>query len=173
RGRLYWFYGDTSRLSYALGNFSMSGATTELPDKIDPSAGFNLKYFAGRDGFARAMAPLKGEGVVWLFGVVVLPDESRRERMLAYYQRRRGLGPVLENGFVVYNDDNDAFEKRKTVALEPAIIPQGYPFRVQDGQTYFYFTAPYPAVRVKADWKSYLDLASYEGYTCLKLGTRY
>ena len=36
RGKLYWFYGDTDRLSYALGNFAMSGATTELPEKIDP-----------------------------------------------------------------------------------------------------------------------------------------
>ena len=29
RGRLYWFYGDTCRLSYALGGFAMTGATTE------------------------------------------------------------------------------------------------------------------------------------------------
>ena len=84
-GKLYWFYGDTNRLSYALGNFSMSGATTALPDKIDPSVGFNLKYFAGKDGFVRAMAPLDGEGVVWLFGVGVLPDTTGRERMLAYF----------------------------------------------------------------------------------------
>ena len=65
RGRLYWFYGDTSKLSYALGNFSMTGATTELPDRIDPSVGFNLKYFAGKDGFVKPMAPMEGEGVVW------------------------------------------------------------------------------------------------------------
>jgi hypothetical protein len=182
RGKLYWFYGDTNRLSYALGNFSMSAATTDLPDKIDPAVGFNLKYFVGKDGFARPMVNVKGEGVVWLFGLVVLPEESRadanahspRERMLAYYQRRRGLGPVLENGFVAYNDGTDAFDKLKTVPLEPSIIPQGYPFRVKEGTTeYIYFTAPYPAVRVKSDWMSYLDLASYEGYTCLKTGTRF
>lgn len=77
---LYWFYGDTVRLSYALGNFSMTGATTDLPARLDPSAGFTLKYFAGKDGFARAMAPLEGEGVVWLFGAVMIPDESGQER---------------------------------------------------------------------------------------------
>jgi hypothetical protein len=175
RGKLYWFYGDTNRLAYALGNFSMTGATTELPEKIDPSVGFDLKYFTGRDGFARPMAPIGGEGVVWLFGLVVLPDESGRERMLAYYQRRRGLEAVLENGFVVYDDKKDVFEKLKTVALDPPIIPTGYPFRVKekDGTEFIYFTAPYPALRVRADWKSYLDLASYEGYTCLKPGARY
>jgi hypothetical protein len=175
RGKLYWLYGDTNRLSYALGNFSMSGATTALPEKIDPAVGFNLKYFAGRDGFARAMAPLPGEGVVWLHGLVVVPDPSGRERMLAYFQRRRGLGPVLENGFVVYNDAKDVFEKLENVALDPPIFPRGYPFRVKhtDGTEYVYFTAPYPALRVQALWKAYLDLSSYEGYTCLKPGTRY
>jgi hypothetical protein len=174
RGKLYWFYGDTSRLSYALGNFSMTGATTPLPGQIDPSAGFDLKYSVGKDGFVRPMVPIKGPGVVWLFGLVVLPDESGRERMLAYFQRRRGLGNVLENGFVVYDDQKEAFQKLKTVGLEGPLFPRGYPFRVKDGGTeYIYFTAPYPALRVKADWKSYLDLASYEGYTCLKPGTRY
>jgi hypothetical protein len=174
RGKLYWFYGDTSRLSYALGGFSMTGATTKLPDQINPEVGFDLMYFTGKDGFARAMCPIRGEGVVWLFGLVVLPDESGRERMLAYYQRRRGLGAVLENGFVVYNDQKEVFEKLKGVPLNPALYPTGYPFRVKEGDTeYLYFTWPYPALRVKADWKSYLDLGAYEGYTCLKTGTRY
>ncbi|HEV3085257.1 MAG TPA: hypothetical protein VGY66_36215 [Gemmataceae bacterium] len=174
-GKLYWFYGDTNRLSYALGNFSMSGATTDLPDKIDPSFGFNLKYFTARDGFAKAMAPMAGEGVVWLSGLVVIPDECGRMRLLAYFQRRRGLGAVLENGFVVYNDAKEVFEKLQNVTLDPPIFPQGYSFRVKtdDGTDYVYFTAPYPALRVKALEKSYLDLASYEGYTCLKPGTRY
>jgi hypothetical protein len=175
RGKLYWFYGDTNRLSYALGNFSMTGATTDLPEKIDPAVGFDLKYFAGKDGFARPMAPIGGEGVVWLFGLVVLPGESGRERMLAYFQRRRGLGAVLENGFVAFDDEMETFGKIKDVALDPPIYPTGYPFRVKhdDGAEYVYFTAPYPALRVKADEKSYLDLASYEGYTCLKAGTRF
>ncbi len=174
-GKLYWFYGDTSRLRYALGNFSMAGATTDLPEKIDPSVGFDLHYFAGPDGFARPMAPIGGEGVVWLSGLVVLPDASGRERMLAYYQRRRGLGAVLENGFVVYQDEKEVFEKLREVVLSPPILPQGYPFRARrgDGAEHVYFTAPYPAVRVQADWESYLDLSTYEGYTCLKPGTHH
>src|SRR5260370_4250321 len=49
RGKLYWLYGDTSRLSYALGNFAMSGATTALPDQIDPPVGDNLKYFIAKN----------------------------------------------------------------------------------------------------------------------------
>lgn len=174
RGKVYWFHGDTGRLSYALGNFATSGATTDAPEKIDPEVGINLTYFTAKDGFSRPMAPMKGEGVVWLSGVVVLPDESGRERMLAYFQRRRGLGAVLENGFVEYDDEGERFKKVQTVALDPPIVPTGHPFRVErDGTDYVYFTAPYPALRVKADRASYSDLASYEGYTCLKPGTRF
>ncbi|GAC1334942.1 MAG: DUF4185 domain-containing protein [Isosphaeraceae bacterium] len=175
RGKLYWFYGDTNRLSYALGNFSMSGATTDAPDKIDPAVGFNLKYFVGKDGFVRAMAPMKGDGVVWLFGLVVLPSEKGGERMFAFFQRRQGLGAVLENGFVIYDDATQSFKKLKTLPLDPPIFPQGYPFvaKTGDGVPYLYFTAPYPALRVKADEPSYLNPTAYEGYTCLKPGTRY
>ena len=68
KGKLYWFYGDTGRLAYALGNFAMAGATTDLPEKLDPDAGIDLRYFTGPDGFAKRMAPMEGEGVVWLFG---------------------------------------------------------------------------------------------------------
>jgi len=173
RNKLYWFYGDTSRLSYGLGNFAMSGATTELPEKIDPSMGLNLKYFVGKDGFSRPMAPMEGEGVVWLSGVVVIPDELGRERMVAWFQRRRGLGAVLENGFVVYNDEKEVFEKLKAYPIDLPIIPQGYPFRAKNDAAYIYFTVPYPALRVSADWRSCLDLGAYEGFTCLKPGTRY
>ena len=172
RGKLYWFYGDTCKASYALGNFSMSGATTALPDQLDPSTGFDLTYFTNADGAMRAMAPMQGEGVVWLYGVVVIPDQNGRERMFAYYQRRRGLGAVLENGFVAYNDEKEQFEKLKTVALNPPMFPQVFPFTVTNNAGKFiYFTAPYPALRVKAD--SYLDLSAYEGFTCLKARTRF
>ena len=81
----------------------------------------------------------------------------------------------MENGFVVYNDDKQQFEKLKTTTIDAPLFPTGYPFRVKqaDGSEYVYFTAPYPVLRVRADWNSYLDIASYEGYTCLKHGTRY
>ena len=59
-GKLFWFYGDTLRASYSLGNYQMTGATSVLPDKIDPSVGFDLHYFIREDGFARPVAPMKG-----------------------------------------------------------------------------------------------------------------
>ena len=43
---LYWFWGDTERVSYPLGNFSASGATSELPGRggLDPNVGVDLTY---------------------------------------------------------------------------------------------------------------------------------
>lgn len=174
RGKLYWFYGDTLKVSYALGNFAMTGATTELPAQIDPAVGFRLNYFTGKDGFVRPMAPMAGEGVVWFFGMTVLPDPAGRERLLAFFQRRRGLGAVLENGFVIYNDATESFEKLTNSPMNPALFPHVYSSRVsREGTNYLYFNNPYPALRVKEEWASYLDLSKYEGYTCLKRGTRY
>jgi hypothetical protein len=173
--KIYWFYGDTSRLSYGLGNFAMSGATTDSPGKLDPSVGFDLKYFTDQDGFAKRMAPMQGEGVVWLSGLIALAEPAGNERLLAWFQRRQGLGAVLENGFVAYDDAKELFDKLKTNPVDPPLYPTGYPFRVKPANQpeYIYFTAPYPALRVKADWTSYLDLSAYEGYTCLKPVTRY
>lgn len=172
RDRIYWFYGDTNKLSYALGNFSTSGATSPPPGKTDPSVGVDLTYFVDKSGFSRPMAPIKGEGVVWIGGVAVLPDESGRERMLAFFDRRRGLGAVLESGFVIYNDDSETFEKAADVPVERIYSPTGQTTRVKrDGVDYVYFTAPYPWIRVKADVRSYIDFSAYEVYTCLKPGT--
>lgn len=173
RGKLYWFYGDTSRLSYGLGNFAMSGATSDSPDKLNPEVGIDLHYFTGSDGFVRAMSPIQGEGVVWLSCPVALADSSGLERMAAWFDRRRGLGAVLENGFVIYNDSLDQFEKTKTCPLNPAIIPQGQPFRVEGDSTNLYFMAAYPALRVRASLEAYMDTTVYEGFTCLKAGTRF
>jgi hypothetical protein len=174
RGKTYWFYGDTGRLAYALGNFAMAGATSDAPEKLDPERGIALKYFTGPDGFARRMAPREGPGVVWLFGLSVLPDASGADRMVAYFQRKPGLEGTTEEGFMAYNDAAEVFEKIVDVPVGPAIAPAGYPSRMRlDGADYVVFTAPYPAIRVKADWTSYIDVNQYEGYTPLKPGTRY
>src|SRR6185369_9383779 len=47
RGRIYWFWGDTERVSYPLGNFAASGATSELPGRggLDHGIGVELTYF--------------------------------------------------------------------------------------------------------------------------------
>jgi hypothetical protein len=179
RGQIHWFWGDTSRAAYPLGQFNTSGAVSDLPEKggLKPGVGVNLKYFAEK-GFSRPMAPMKEKGPVWIEGVVVLndgsPERQGHERMLCHFSRMKDLGTRLERGLMVYNDEKNIFEKSVSVPLDAVLAPSGHATRVKlDGQEYFYFSGPYPAVRVKADWKSVRDLNQYEAYTCLAQGTRY
>ena len=60
RGKIHWFWGDTNRPRYPLGNFDVSGATSVLPGQggLDPGRGVDLRYFVGEEKFARKMGVL-------------------------------------------------------------------------------------------------------------------
>ena len=174
RGKLYWFWGDTNRASYPLGQFAMSGATSEPPDRggLDPAVGVDLTYFVGDEGFSRKMAPLPRPGMVWLDAFVTVPDESGRERLVAHYSLMKSLSDRLEHGLMVYHDEKEVFEPLVRLADDVRLHPEGQATRVTVGdQAYWYFAQPYPFVRVKADWKSLLDPAAYEAFTCLAAGS--
>ena len=178
RGKIYWVWGDTSQPRYPLGLFRTSGATSQLPGKggLRAGVGVDLTYFVGADGFSRAMAPLpeSPDGPVWIDGLLTVNDETGRERMLCTYSRIKPPFQRVERGLMAYNDKEDIFEKIMSVPLDAPLAPAGHPLRAtSEGQDYFYFPNPYPASRVKADWKSLHDLSAYEGYTCLAQGTRY
>src|SRR5207237_637090 len=115
KDKIFWFWGDTSRAAYPLGQFNTSGATSDLPTKggLDPSVGINYTYFA-KDGFSRPMAPLKEHGPVWLGGVLVVNDDAGNPRMLAHFSRMKDLGTRLERGLMLYNDDKQIFERFKS-----------------------------------------------------------
>ena len=87
RGKIYWFWGDTNKPSYPLGNFHVPGATSSLPAEggLDPDVGVNLKYFVGKDGFAKPTAQMPGKGPTWIDGVVTVRDREGRERLFAKY----------------------------------------------------------------------------------------
>ena len=84
-GKIHWFWGDTNRPDYPLGNFHVPGATSELPGQggLEPEVGVNLSYFVDDQGFARPTAPMPGEGPTWISGLIVLKDRDGRERMFA------------------------------------------------------------------------------------------
>lgn len=63
------------------------------------------------------MVPFKEEGMIWLDGLLVLPDEQGRERLVAHYSRMKSLTERLEHGLVVFNDEREEFEKLVTFAL--------------------------------------------------------
>lgn len=176
RGKLRWFWGDTGRIGGPLGHFAMAGAVSEMPGEggLDPGVGVDLTYFVGKDGFSRPMMDVPGDGVKWAGGFMVLKDEAGRERMVCMYTRSKGLAPALERAMAVYNDERDVFEKVKELDLKGPLFPDGQPVRhTVGGQEYFYFPAPYPMTRVRADWKSVMDMKQYEAYTPLVAGGRY
>ncbi len=171
KGRIFWLWGDTMRMSYPLGNFRTACAWSELPGKggLPPSQGADLHYYVGKDGFAKPMCPLDGkEGVVWLFGLCVVRDDAGAEKLVAHYARRAGLEKVFEHGIAVFDDGKEIFERAATLPLEEKWrFPRGRATPVRDGETdYIYFGDAGLCIRVRATLRDVLDPASYEAWTC-------
>jgi len=183
RDKLYWFWGDTQKTSYTLGQFGTSGATSELPGKgrLDPAVGVNLKYFVDKTGFSRPMVDLapgsreKPPGAVWIGGLMTAQDDSGVNRLVATYSRVKDLGTLLERGLLIYNDEHEMFEKWKEIGKDEPLYPNGRPVKTAGdaGADYFYFPVPYAVIRVPAKWSAIGNLHEYEALTCLKAGTRY
>ena len=164
--RIHWFWGDTDRLSYPLGNFSASGATSALPGQggLPPAVGIDLTYFVGVDGFVAPMCPDFGPGLQWIESVFVLPDESGRERLMARVSSQKGLEPAYAWHLAVWNDTRHHFEKRITWPLRDG-HDSAHPFRATAHGTDYLFL--YPDLRVAARWDAVTNLARYEAFTCL------
>jgi hypothetical protein len=112
--------------------------------------------------------------LVWLDGVMTIPDEDGRERLVAHYSQMKDLGTRLEHGLVVFDDQTDTFVKAAEFGLgEGWRFPQGHPARMTEGGEYCLFPAPYPVVRVRAGLKHAKTPAAYEAFTCLEPGSRY
>ncbi len=177
RGRIFWLWGDTMRMAYPLGNFRTACAWSELSIQsgpgakggLPPSQGADLHYYVGKDGFAKEMCPLeRKEGVVWLFGLCVVRDDSGAEKLVAHYARRGGLEKVFEHGIAVFNDEKEIFERAATLPLdEKWRYPRGRATHVNEGGTdYVYFGDAGLCMRVPARFKDVIDPASYEAWTC-------
>ncbi|MGP0065286.1 MAG: hypothetical protein ACLQGP_17000 [Isosphaeraceae bacterium] len=178
RGKIHWFWGDTNRPDYPLGNFHVPGATSERPGQggLDPDAGVDLSYYLDDKGFARPTAPLPGEGPTWLSGLVVLTDREGRERMFANYVKVRKQLEIYQHGLVEFHPETRRFEKVMQFpdpGVHPGDYPSGHPFLYQDrGVEYVYYANPYPLIRVPADPEQLKDPLAFESFTCLKPGTR-
>jgi len=173
--KLHWFWGDTNRPSYPLGNFHVPFATSLLPDVggLDPELGVNLTYAVGKNGFAKEAAKMAGKGPTWIDGLVVLPDENRRSRLLAQYVKIKAPLTVYERGVVQFDDERQQFGHRAMFPKDAPLYPHGHPFlyRADDRHEYVYFAGGMPLVRVRANVAGYLDSSRYETYTFLQPGT--
>lgn len=168
KGKLFWFWGDTERAGYPLGQFGTSGAWS--PPPADPAKGVELTYWVGPDGFSRRMIEVPApEGPVWIDALMLVPDEGGVERLLAHYIVVKALGDVRRRGLCVWDEKAERFGPLAAFDVEEPLHPRGQP--VRDGD-FLYFPSPYARVRVKADWASVRDPRRYEAFTCLKPGSR-
>lgn len=170
RGRISWFWGDTSRAAYPLGLFRTTAATTPPPDPNgDVLSELRYDYLTGDDGFVRTAIPLpdRPEGVVWIDGVCTVPDETGEDRLVCHYSRREGLAKQLDHGVAVWNDAAGVFRSASTLPNDetwrhPSTHPIWYK---EDGTGWLLFGAPAPNVRVPATLAAVLDPARYESFT--------
>jgi hypothetical protein len=175
RGKVYWFWGDTSRPAYPLGNFEVPGATSELPGHggLDPEAGADLSYFLDREGFAKPTARMPGKGPTWLTGLVPLPDGDGHERLYASYVKVEPPLKVYARGLALWDDAKEEFEQLAEVDMKAPAFPAGHAFRhPEDGVEYAFFAHPFPLTRVRATAEHFRRPDDWEAYTCLKEGSR-
>lgn len=163
RDQLYWFWGDTNRVSYPLGNFKVSGATSSMLE--DPDKGIDLHYFAQKN-FCKSLCPFAKRGVVWIESVVVLKDNTNRERLIAQFEELKDLATVLQRGLVIFDDENNVFKPLTVFHLQD-LYPRGHPFRATvNGEEYLFFAhphpQPFPNVRVKATLQDIQKPERYE-----------
>jgi hypothetical protein len=175
RGKLRWFWGDTNQVAYLLGNYNVPGATSPLVSsgELIPERGVNFDYFVGEKGFAKAVCQMPGEGPTWIGGLAVLPDATGRERMLTGYVKIKAPMTVYRRGIAEWNDETDVFDRVRDFEPEVPLAPDGHTLMHRDGEAdYVYFSSAAPLVRVKATAETYQDLAQYEAFTCLALGSK-
>ena len=172
--RLYWFMGDTSRLRYPLGNFHTSGAWTALPGSggFDPSAGIDLHYWTDKEGFSRGMCPLDGTDgpyLVWIDGVINVPDATGKEHLVTHYEKMRTLGKRLGHGLAAWDESKAVFEPVLQLPdQESWRFVLGHPFRSTTPEgDYIYSGDNFPNTRVRARYEEVIDPSKYEAFTCI------
>ncbi|HEX3152196.1 MAG TPA: hypothetical protein VHR66_29250 [Gemmataceae bacterium] len=170
RGKLHWFWGDTLRPSYPLGNFHVPGATSALPGKggLDPDVGIDLTYFVDDKGFAKKTCEMPGKGPTWLTSLVVLPGPDGRERMYGTFVKVEPPLKLYSRGLAVWDDDKRQFEKIRDIDMAAPIFPMGHATRHGD---HVYFAHPYPLTRMPATGEAFADPNAWETFTPLKDGS--
>ena len=175
RGELFWLWGDTNRAQHPLGNFFVAAARVKLPGKggLDPSVGVDFEYFWNEaTNFTKEMCRISQESKpIWLDSLLVVKDESGRDRLMARFARTGADLIAVDQGLVIYNDEKEVFEHYKTFPLGENRIVMNHQLRaVVGGVEYFYGVSPYPWIRVPATFAGVGNPEAYEVFTCLTAG---
>jgi hypothetical protein len=167
---IYWFWGDTNRAGYPLGNFHVPGASSKLPDKggLAPHIGVDLAYFLNEKGVAKQTCKMPGRGPTWLDCLMKIEGQGKSVRLFAMYMKVEAPLHIYERGIVEFNLATQNWEHRITFPDSQIIVPHGHPFKHRDADGwFFYFAGGMPNTRVPATVKDILDPTRYQAYTCL------
>lgn len=125
--KTHWFWGDTNHMSYPLGNFETSGATSCAPTAADPEAclspdvAIDLTYFTVQDPstggvFTKKMAPFDtqlGSLPTWIGSVSVIPDVGEHSidgvAMTMLFQKPNHDFSTAAIGAAVWNPEQQNF----------------------------------------------------------------
>jgi len=177
RGEVFWIWGDTLRASYPLGHFKTSAAVSALPpDGLDPDRGIDLRYFTRpEDGFARPVADIADEGLIWISGLVTVPGQDGEELLGQYAEiagEGQGAWSEAGTGMVRWDPVAERFDELVRHEDLPA-MPKGTAFVEGD---HVYFTdvegdpSRFQVVRIPANVGSFADPSTYETWTATSPG---
>ncbi len=174
RGKLYWFWGDTTLARYPLGIFDGTGATTPVqPAALQPPLRLALDYFSDAKGMPRGIAPMAGSGPTWVAGMASLPDRTGTPRLVCSYMKIKGHLDAYEWSLAVWHEEKLVFEKLKTVwtksdaAPKAPPVPEGHAVAWQDaaGKDWLLFGNPLPRLRCPATFEAWQDARTWEVLT--------
>lgn len=168
RGRLFWIWGDTTRPGYPLGHFRTAGAVSPLPGAggLDPERGVDLDYFVNDDGFSRPLAPAEtvpGDGLIWLSGLVSVPDAEGEPRLFALFGHHASLEERTRFGMVAWDEDEARFEEAVVFDGPDARYPRENAWlETVGGRRWVYYHDP---ARIPARAEAMTDPRTYEAFS--------
>lgn len=172
RGKLFWFWGDTTLAKYPLGIFDGTGATTPVRPtvKLEPPLNFPLAYFTNAAGAPRGVAPMPGKGPTWVTGLASLPDKTGTPHLVCAYMKIKPPLEAYEWSLATWNGEKNIFEKLKTVWTKSDAtpkappIPEGHPVSWKDaaGKDWLLFGNPFPTLRCPATFEAWQDAKTWE-----------
>jgi hypothetical protein len=177
-GKLFWLWGDTILLSYPLGIFDSSSATTPAQplSSFEPPLRLPLDYFRDSHGAPRGVAQMPGAGPTWIAGCTSLPDARGREHLVASYVKVRGYLESYRLGLAAWNDAKASFEpvrllwERGPAAPQPPLAPDGHAVKWTDGtgKSWVLFCNPFPLMRCPATFEAWQNTNTWERMAPLK-----
>jgi hypothetical protein len=167
-GRVYWFWGDTNRPEYPLGNFHVPGARSPplSSGQATPDSRIDFEYFVDQQGRAKETARMPGDGPTWIGGLISVPAVDSQPKLLAAYEKIRPPLTVASRGIAEFDESASEFRRVVEFPVAAALRPHGHVFRHrEEGIERCYFGDPFPWTRTLATREAYVHLDHYEGYT--------